>query len=121
MSRWSLLQIGLLGSAFALATVLFGWWGVPILAWFWGLYDKSENRPALIASAAAGLGWGFLLIWTATQGPVLGLSSRASGVLAVPSLTLILLTLMFPMILAWGAGVLGGTVRQFWKRQVHSG
>ena len=117
MNRWMLLQIGLLGLAFSFATALFGWWAVPFLACFWGLYDRAENRPALIASFAAGFGWALLLVWTATQGPVLLLSSRASGTLGVPSVMLITLTLVFPMALAWGAGVVGVTARYFWERR----
>ena len=114
-----LLQIALLGLAFSLATALFGWWAVPLLACFWGVYDNAENRPGLIASFAAGLGWALLLVWTTTQGPVLLLSSRASGVMGVPSVMLFALTLMFPMALAWGAGVLGETARWFWEKRRH--
>ena len=121
MNRWVLLQLGMLSLAFSLATALFGWWGVPLLAFVWGMYDIAEDRPALIASFAAGLGWAILLVWTATQGPVLLLSERASGVLGVPSVTFMALTLMFPMALGWGAGVLGGTARSFWERQRTSG
>jgi len=117
MNRWMLLQLAMLSLAFSLATALVGWWVVPLLACFWGVYDHAENRPALVASFAAGLGWALLLVWTATQGPLLLLSQRASGVMGVPSPTLIALTLMFPMALAWGGGVLGGTARYFWMRR----
>ena len=114
MGRRILLQIGLLGVAFALATVLFGWWAVPILGCFWGLYEKPESRPSISASVAAGLGWLLLLAWNAFSGPVLLLSARASGVMGVPSATLIALTLLYPMALAWGAGALGEASRHLW-------
>ena len=117
MNRWVLLQLGLLSLAFSLATALVGWWAVPLLACFWGVYDYAENRPALVASFAAGLGWALLLVWTATQGPVLLLSERASGVMGVPAVTLIFLTLMFPMALGWGAGVVGENARYFFERR----
>ena len=117
MNRWVLLRLGMLSLAFSLITVLLGWWGVPILAGFWGLYDKTENRPALIASFSAGFGWGLLLVWTAVEGPMFFLSERASGVMGVPSFTLIALTLMFPMALGWGAGVLGETAGLLWERR----
>lgn len=115
MSRWSLLRIGLLGSAFALATVLVGWWAVPALAAFWALYDGSVHRPAQTAAVAAGLGWGLLLMWTAAEGPVLRLSSMLSGVLGVPGLSLIALTIMFPVGLAWGAGIIADALRTLWS------
>lgn len=112
-----LLQIGLLGLAFSFATAIFGWRAVPLLACTWGLYEKAGNRPALAASLSAGLAWALLLAWTAARGPMLLLSERASGVLAVPSLTLFALTLMFPMALAWGAGVLGETAKHLYERR----
>ena len=34
--------------------------------------------------------------------------SRAAGVLAVPSVVFVAVTLLFPLMLAWGAGVVGG-------------
>lgn len=114
MKRWKLLQVGLLSVAFSLATALFGWWAVPLLACFWGLYDHAENRPALIASFAAGLGWALLLGWTAILGPMWSLAARTSGVMGVPSVVMIFLTLMFPMALGWGAGVVGETAKYFW-------
>lgn len=114
MGRRILLQIGLLGVAFALATVLVGWRAVPILGCFWGSYEKPESRPSLSASLAAGLGWLLLLFWNAFSGPVLLLSARASGVMGVPSATLIALTILYPMALAWGAGVLGESARLLW-------
>ncbi len=113
MRRW-LLQVLMLGLAFSFSTLLLGWWAVPMLAGFWGFYEKAEYRPALTASVAAGLGWALLLVWTATQGPMLALASRVSGVMGVPSVSLIALTVMFPMALAWGAGVIGVTGRHIW-------
>jgi hypothetical protein len=116
MNRWTLLQISLLSLAYSLATVLLGWWAVPLVACVWGVYEKEELRPALIASVSAGLGWALLLAWTALSGPAMVLSERAAGVMGAPGITLIALTLLFPMALAWGAGVLGGIARYVWER-----
>jgi hypothetical protein len=113
MARRMMLQIVFLGPAFALATALLGWWGVPVLGCLWGVYEKPIHRPSLAASLAAGLGWLLLLAWTAFSGPVLLLSERAAGVMGVPGATLIALTLLYPMTLAWSAGVLGETSRLY--------
>lgn len=112
MIRRTMLQIGLLGLAFALATALFGWWAVPALGCLWGAYERAHSRPALVAALAAGFGWLLLLGWNAVSGPLLLLAKRASGVLGVPSLTLIALTLLYPMALAWGAGIVGETAKR---------
>lgn len=117
MKHWILIQTGLLSVAFALATALIGWWAVPILGCFWGLYESSDRRPAIVVSVAAGLGWAILLLWTAAMGPLLSLVQRVAGVMGVPSISLIGLTVMFPMALAWGASVLGETVRLVWNER----
>ncbi len=111
MMRRTISQVGLLGVAFAVATALFGWWAVPLLGCLWGVYEEARNKPALVAALAGGLGWLILLIWNAVAGPMLLLSARAAGVLGVPSATLVALTLLYPMALAWGAGIVGETAR----------
>ena len=106
------LQIVLLSVAFALATALFGWWAVPALGGVWGVVARDEERPALRVCFAAGLGWVLLLAWTATQGPIFELARRAAGVMGTPSVALFALTVMFPMVLAWGAAVVVGTLKR---------
>ncbi len=123
MARRTLAQVGLLAIAFALLTYAFGWLAVPVLGLVWGFLAHAWERPAFNASIAAGLGWAFLLIWTATQGPAMELARRAGGVMGLPSAGLVLLTVSYPMLLAWGAAVLGMVGRQFaarrGKREVH--
>jgi hypothetical protein len=115
-----IMQVGLLGIGFALATGLFGWWSVPLLGCLWGMFEEARSKPAVVAALAAGLGWLLLLIWDAVVGPLLLLSARASGVMGVPSATLIALTLLYPMALAWGAGIIGETMKLIlgtWRRE----
>ena len=116
MIRRMLLQIVILGVTFSLATALFGWLAVPILGFFWGCYERTEARPAFVASIAAGVGWLLLLVWTGTSGPVLAAGVRNAGVLGVPTAAFAGLTLMFPMALAWGAAVVAETSRHYWSR-----
>jgi len=111
MTRLTLLQIVLLSVAVALATTVVGWWAVPLMAAIWGLVSRADERPALTASLAAGLGWGLLLIWTAGAGPIRVLASRAAGVMGISVLTLVALTVLFPMALAWSAALLGEVTR----------
>ena len=105
-----LAQILMLSAAFALATLVFGWWIVPGLAFVWGVLARSDVKPGKAAALAAGLGSVWLLVWTAGTGPAGELARRAAGVLAIPSVVFVAVTLVFPMVLAWGAGVLGAVV-----------
>jgi hypothetical protein len=100
----------MLGVAFALATFIMGWWTVPALAALWGLMTREKNHAELVAAAAAGLGWSLLLIWTTTQGPVGELASRAAGVMGISSLALVGMAIVFSMVLAWSAAVVGRAV-----------
>ncbi len=104
------LQVAILSVAFALATVVLGWWAVPVLAGVWGVVARVDERPAVVAALGAGLGWILLLVWTAAQGPAGELAQRAAGVMGIPSALLFLITVLFPMMIAWGAAVLGETI-----------
>ena len=110
MMRRSLLQILLLSVAFALATLIVGWWAVPLLAAMWGLLTSREKSAELVAAAAAGLGWSLLLVWTATQGPIGELASRAAGVMGISSLALIAVAIVFSMAIAWSAAAVARAV-----------
>jgi len=110
MMRRTMLQIMLLSVAFALATVIMGWWAVPVLAAVWGLLTRSEQHPELVAAAASGLGWALLLAWTVTQGPVGALASRAAGVMGISSLALLVMAIAFSTALAWSAAVVARAV-----------
>ncbi len=108
-------QVLLLSGAIALATIVFGWVTVPVLAFAWGVV-ASDSKPGAVSGMAAGLGWGWLLLWTAAVGPAGELASRAGGVLSIPSVALVMVTLLFPMVLAWGGGVVGCVVASVAKR-----
>ncbi|MFQ5702965.1 MAG: hypothetical protein ACE5HT_02990 [Gemmatimonadales bacterium] len=116
MVRRLIVQTGLLALAFALATFAFGWLAVPVVGLVWGLVARAWERPALVAALAAGLGWAVLLVWDATQGPVGELARRTAGVMGLPSAGLVVLTVAYPMLIAWGAAVLGMVGRRWGRR-----
>jgi ribose/xylose/arabinose/galactoside ABC-type transport system permease subunit len=106
-----LLQVALLALAVALGTFMFGWWMVPLIGAVWGLVARERERPQLIVALAAAVGWALLILWTSTQGPIGEVARRAAGVMGMSRPWFLLITVAFPMIVAWAAAVITGAVR----------
>jgi hypothetical protein len=111
----SMLVVLALAVAMALATSLFGWWGVPLTA---ALVSGARatlgrrTRPATPARVALGaaLAWAGLLAWAAAGGrfgAVLALVERVAG---APAPVVVALTLLLPAVLAWAAATLVETI-----------
>lgn len=96
-----ILRIALLAAAFALATYAFGWWAVPFLAAIWAVLARDTPAAARDATMGALAGWAVLLVWAALSGPVWTLADQLGGVMEIPRVLLIAITLSFPAILAW--------------------
>lgn len=105
------LAFALLGLAFGLASWL-GWWAVPAVAALWGLLRPPVARPVLWASLAAGLAWAGWLVVDLVRAPeaVLRLGSRVAAVLQVPWPVPVLVSLLFPALLAWSSAALAGAL-----------
>ena len=95
------LRVTLLSAAFALATLLVGWWGVAIVAIAWGIIGGQTRGSGVLAAAGALLGWALLLAWSASRGPVGELAARLGDMMGAPAAALIALSLVFPAALAW--------------------
>jgi len=106
----------LLTEGFAVATFAVGWWGVAVLALFWALVTESIRRPVRFATICAAAGWGSLLLLDAVRGPIGELASRFGGVMGVPPVALIAITLIFPALLAWSAASIGLALRRMIPR-----
>jgi hypothetical protein len=100
-----LVRVLLLAEAFAVTSYGIGWWSVPIVAAAWALFSRDVNRARVAALCAAG-GWATLLLLDVAKGPVAAMASRLGGVMGVPSVVLLLATLVFPALLAWSAAAL---------------
>jgi hypothetical protein len=106
------LRVALLGAAFSLATLVLGWWTVPVLGAAWALADRGAASAPTTAAVAAMLGWGALLAWNATYPSFALLSRRLSGLVGPPTALLVVATLLLAAALAWGAAALvGGVLR----------
>jgi hypothetical protein len=87
----------------AAATVIAGWWTVPVLAAVWVRVASRSRAAVRSCILGAALGWALLLGWTALNGPVDLLARRAGGVLELPGWGLLVATLLFPALLAGAA------------------
>jgi hypothetical protein len=64
----------------------------------------------------AALAWGLLLVLDAVAGPIGALSHTLAGVMRIPGLVLVLLTLTFPAVLAWSAATVAAQSRRLVAR-----
>lgn len=104
-------KLVLLAELFAVATYALGWWTVPIVAVVWAIMS-SEAKAARMAAICAAGGWATLLLLDAAKGPVGTMASRLGGVMGVPGFVLLVLTLVFPALLAWSAAALARGLRR---------
>lgn len=91
-------SIGVVAVAMAGATLLAGWWTVPALGALWG-----ARRSPFVAGVGALMGWGGLLAWQATRGPVGPLATQVAEILSLPAPALPALTVLFAGLLGWSA------------------
>lgn len=90
-------------AAMAALTWILGWWGVLLAALIIGVVLRREGGGGWRVALAAALAWAALLLGNAVLGPLTVVSTTLGGVMQVPAPALLLLTLGFPALLAWGA------------------
>jgi len=102
-----------LALAFALADVAAGWWTVPVVALVAGAWFARKRHIALTTAFGALFGWILVLVWDAGRGALMSFAAKLAASMSLPTIALLLLTLVFPMLLAWSAAAIGQTVRRF--------
>ena len=95
----------------AVGTWAVGWWAVPVVGALIGVIWP-DGRPALLAGTAGGLGWALLLMWGSASGPVGDLAGTVGGVMGLPGFEVLLVTVLFPALLAGAGGALAGALRR---------
>ena len=107
-----LLSVLVLAAVLAVATLLYGWWTVPIGAFLWGLLTARWLRwPAAAAAPAAALAWGALLAEDAMGGRLGGLGALFGSIAKLPPAVFFVLSVAFPALLAWSAAAIGADLR----------
>jgi Ca2+/H+ antiporter len=107
----------LLTEAFAVTTYAFGWWAVPLFAFAWAAFVHTR-RPVLFATICAASAWAAMLLNDAARGPVSTVGDRFGGILGIPSVALIAITIFFAALLSWSASCVGAAVRKSLFRKV---
>ncbi len=91
--------------AYAMASLAFGWWTVFVVGAVWASIVRASDRPALVAAAAAAIGFVGLLSLTGADGPVGQLAGVFGTVLPLPTTVLYV-----PAVIAAGALSAGGAL-----------
>ena len=104
-------MVALLATALAVAafTWLCGWWGIVVAALVAGVVLQRRGAAWLVALAAV-VAWGALLAADTLGGRFPSLATSIAGVLRVPIVALLVVTLLFGALLAWSAAVVGGEI-----------
>ena len=89
--------------AMAGLTWTLGWWGVAVCAAILGWVYRAERGRAWRVAFAAAESWALLLVLDMFSGPLGTLATTLQGVMRIPAPALLLVTLLFPALLAWSA------------------
>jgi hypothetical protein len=103
--------------AMAAFTWLLGWWGVLLVAAIVGIAFRERDAGAWRAALAAGLAWAALLAIDTLAGPLGTISATLGGVMRIPGVVLVLVTLLFPALLAWSAAAAASESRRLLRRR----
>ncbi len=91
----------------ALATVAFGWVGVPLVAAVIGLAAPWLRLRTVWIGVAAVIAWGALLAGQTVSAAAGTVAGVLGGVFGVPGIVPIVMTLTLAFALAWSAGTVG--------------
>ena len=102
--------------AMAGLTWTLGWWGVVVGAAVLGYVYREEHGRAWRVALAALEGWALLMVFDIVSGPLGRVASTLQGVMSIPSPLLLLVTLLFPALLAWSAAAVVSELATFVSR-----
>jgi hypothetical protein len=100
----------LVAGAMAGLTWLLGWWGVALAALILGFVFRNEGGRAWRVALGASEAWAILLVIDMLLGPLGRVANTLGGAMSIPSPALLLVTLLFPVLLAWSAAAVAAEV-----------
>ena len=111
MNKPNVLTVVLLAIAMAAATWIAGWWGVPVVASAYAFVGRPANQPSR-ASIGAALAWAGLLAFDASRGALASFTGTLQAFLGRLAPALLLVTILFPVLLAWSAATIVVEIRR---------
>lgn len=103
-------QTALVALVTALATVLIGWWTVPVIAFVWTMVVPRRGA-VLSAAIGAGVAWTTLLVIAANGGPLIELATLLGQILSVSGSAVLTLTVAYAALLAGSAALVAQAIR----------
>ena len=101
-----MIQNLLLVIAMSAATWICGWWGVGVAALLAAFFLHRVRGIAWKLALAAAESWAIFLVADALSGPLARVSTTLGAVLKIPGPALIVVTILFPALIAWSAAML---------------
>jgi hypothetical protein len=109
--KW-LIQLIVVSVLMATLTWFAGWWTVPVIGAAYGAWAARERLTLVTATLAAVLGWGALLAYDASAGPLGRLLQVLGTLFGLPGAALVVLTLAYAALLAVSAAALARSLRR---------
>ncbi len=98
-----LAKFGINVAAMAAGTWFIGWWTVPVIAAVWAVADRTDRALPLRAAVAGLTAWALLLAVQLPGGSLERLAGAVGAAIGVGALPLVVLTLVYPALLAASA------------------
>jgi hypothetical protein len=115
--RGQLLFMLIVAVAMAVLTWVMGWWGVILGAAAVGVAFREQGGGGWRVALGAALAWAALLIVDAVGGPFGRLAQTLGGVMRVPAVALVAITVLFAAGLAWSAATVAAVLAQVVDRR----
>lgn len=99
-------------AAMTVLTWVLGWWGIVLVALIIGAVFHEHGGGGWRVGVAASVAWGALLVIDVVAGSMGRVATLLGGVMNVPAVVLLLLTIVFPAALAWSAATIAAETRR---------
>jgi len=109
--KW-LIQLIVVSVLMAMLTWFAGWWMVPVIGAAYGAWAARARLTLVTATLSAVLGWGALLAYDASAGPLGRLLQVLGTLFRLPGVALVVLTLAYAGLLAVSAAALARSLRR---------